>query len=892
MPEVNTCHCCDGLSVQVPMRIENRPGLDAIAYRVGTHPQFNQSLLARLSLSGQKSLTALTTRDKNDFSIGLLDAWSVVADVLSFYQERIANESYLGTATERFSILEMARMIGYELNPGVAATAFMAFTLDDTPGALGPVLTAKDSTNLLQGLPPITLEKGIKIQSVPGPDEKPQTFETVTEIEARAEWNAIKPRLTQPQVPINKTMVLFKGTTLNIKDGEMLMMRIKGEAQPGWYKVRKITIDNDTKTTRADLTATAVIPKYSLMPLIFTGVYTNFVSAQPTILLQSTVNMLKGHTWRESDFSAIVKTNKWSGFEVYQSVNKAPALTITSEEGVFAFRKKLQVFGYNAPKKVRYDANNKLLDPIFWREWRHKEKKGFLYVDGAHEEIVAGSEVVVEASRNNASTQRFYTVKNAWISTRTDYLISGKTTVIELDPSEEWWGGGTSLSAMRTITVYAQSEKLELAELPIEEVVEGNALELDRYYPGLKKDQLVIISGERSDLNGVVSSEVVTLKDVAVQNAFTILGFKELTYKYKRKTVRINANVAQATHGETVEEILGSGNAVIPFQQFKLRQPPLTYTSAATDSGNATTLEIRVNDILWKEVTYFLDHGPDERIYITRLDNEGKTTVIFGDGITGARLPTGAENIKAKYRKGIGTGGVVKANQLSQLMTMPLGVKSAVNPTAAAGAEDPEKLEDARTNAPMTVLTLGRVVSLQDYEDFARTFAGIGKALATWTWKQRRRHVYITVAGTAGADVEEELRNKLLTAINNAGNERMAITLESYRPAFFQVVANIKPYNAYLPNKVLGTIEQRLRDEFSFDKRKFGQPVTFSEVVACIQNTEGVIAVDIDYLYRSDQSQNLHYLLPSAMPGSVDDSVTAAELLTLDARPVDLKLIS
>jgi len=190
------------------------------------------------------------------------------------------------------------------------------------------------------------------------------------------------------------------------------------------------------------------------------------------------------------------------------------------------------------------------------------------------------------------------------------------------------------------------------------------------------------------------------------------------------------------------------------------------------------------------------------------------------------------------------------------------------------------------------VLTLGRIVSLQDYEDFARTFAGIGKSLATWTWKDRRRHVYITVAGTNGATVEEDLRDTLLTAINNAGNERMAITLETYIPAFFQVVANIQPDEAYLPETVLSSIEERLRLEFSFEKRRFGQPVSFSEVVACIQNTEGVIAVDIDYLFRSEQSQSLNYLLPSAMPGSFNDAVTAAELLTLDARPVELKIIS
>ena len=52
-----------------------------------------------------------------------------------------------------------------------------------------------------------------------------------------------------------------------------------------------------------------------------------------------------------------------------------------------------------------------------------------------------------------------------------------------------------------------------------------------------------------------------------------------------------------------------------------------------------------------------------------------KTTVQFGDGVTGARLPTGQENVRAIYRKGIGLEGLVKAEQLSLLMTRPLGVK-------------------------------------------------------------------------------------------------------------------------------------------------------------------------------------------------------------------------
>src|SRR3712207_4233645 len=126
-------------------------------------------MLARLSSSREGALRAFRTRDDEDFAIALLDAWATVADVLTFYQERIANESYLRTATERVSLLHLARLIGYELRPGVAAGTFLAFTLEDAPGSPGEV----------------TLDVGTRVQSLPGPGEQPQTFETVEQIEAR-----------------------------------------------------------------------------------------------------------------------------------------------------------------------------------------------------------------------------------------------------------------------------------------------------------------------------------------------------------------------------------------------------------------------------------------------------------------------------------------------------------------------------------------------------------------------------------------------------------------------------------------------------------------------------------------------------------------------------------
>jgi hypothetical protein len=241
--QLDTCHCCEGLTAQTPATVTNRAGLSAIAYRVGTHSEFKKSMLAALSDVNRPALQNLKTRDDDDFSIALLDAAATMADVLTFYQERIANESYLRTATERRSLLELARLIGYELRPGVAASTFLAFTMDETPGA--PLET--------------TVNIGTKVQSVPGPDEKPQTFETVEKITARVEWNALRPQTTQTFVPkFGDTHVYLKGTATNLKPGDAILLvgpeREADSDSERWdfRRVTKVTPDFDANRTRLD----------------------------------------------------------------------------------------------------------------------------------------------------------------------------------------------------------------------------------------------------------------------------------------------------------------------------------------------------------------------------------------------------------------------------------------------------------------------------------------------------------------------------------------------------------------------------------------------------------------------------------------------------------------
>jgi len=929
--KLDVCGCCEGIKALTPASVENRPGLTAIAYRVGTHASFK--LTMKSSLSKQPALSKLTTRDDDDPSIALLDAWATVADGLTFYQERIANEGYLRTATERRSILELASLIGYELHPGVAASTYLAFMLDETPGAP----------------PEATIGVGNKVQSVPGQDELPQVFETVEEIEAKVEWNALKPLLKKThEFGRSTTRLYLKGTDTQLQPGDViLLVGEKREQNPSSKRWDFRILQSVTPDNKKD---------YTLV------------------------------TWEE-DLG-----------------HKIPSIEPADNPKVYAFRRRSALFGYNAPdwfaisgtlrkaylmKAGKDTSNYDVDDPSTWgANWPSSIFKiqtvaiNLIDLDAAYPGILKDSWIVL-AKPNYVE---LYKAVEVDLDSRTDFSLTSKTTRIKLDTNKhlDWFG-------LRETVVFAQSEQIKLAKEPVTTPVFGDKIVIDRIKDDLDQGRTLIINGRRlkyikvaerthvakvgedeitekedklflvsangpqpaalesgdvlkvedspewtpqgfikwhltneqgisgfviaepddfepeqekeedssaaqlslADENNCLVSEVVTLERAEENSEFTTLVLKTtLRNVYLRDTVSINANVANATHGETVNEILGSGDASQSFQRFTLRQPPLTYVSASTPSGTETTLEVRVNDLLWHEVPAFFGHGPDERIYVTQIDDEGKTTLLFGDGKTGARLPTGQENIKAKYRKGIGLSGLVKVNQLSQLMTRPLGVKGVTNPLAATGADDPEEREKARQNAPFTVLTLDRIVSLQDYEDFTRAFAGIGKVQATLLWNGERKMVHLTVAAADGGDVDEtsDLYKNLIAGIDGARHQDQQVRVDSYQPITFNVKARVRVNSDYVVQDVLAVVSDALQEAFSFDMRNFGQAITPSEVLAVMQKVKGVVAVDLDELNGQDpfDKPNFRLLADIAHWDNNNENIEAAEMLTINPEGIVL----
>jgi predicted phage baseplate assembly protein len=1125
-----TCGCCAGIEPVTPQPTANRPGLDALAYRVGTHATFLATMKARLSNicvgpegeicdgeggaeNGRYPLKALTTRAADDPAIALLDGWATVGDVLTFYQERIANEGYLRPATERRSILELARLVGYRLRLGVASSVYLAFTLDNDQRTEIPA--------------------GTRAQSLPGPDELPQPFETAEPLPARAEWNALKPRQTRAQ-PVDDRFwsssalpdLYVEGVNTGLKANDPLLFVLGLAAnQQRVQRIQQVEPDtaaNHTKVTLQtvaapveapfvrveirpfvdhylDLEARGIAPDRAMTERVMAVLHTladdieacttnrqtrqvlnraltalrkeyaiaaegQYRRLQPWVggMVEELNELVEGQPMRRrrgtavgnlrelpgrngengqkrpsalaglySFLPAVAKAaslqpaNQWQlsrsaasayatdgdiaprlltalhpelGNVLYQAWRQLPLTEATGGQ-VFSFGTRASVYGHNtAPSEtisiravfetpqIDISSSSTIGSASFYRlrltftigghsltypapgepalpltEDEHEisfpdagetitllitpDQKGLirlqfffanrpltadgvtdtnsmlnlsaggsnpttlrverlgnqydsgpefiirgdingrpnalteqadvLWLDAVYEGIAPGSWVVVERPSlgdSNAPQTIIAQVTAVSDQSRADYGLPGlKSTRLTL--SRDWFNPEQDgFEVIRGTAVYVQSEELPLAKAPIDPVKEavcGQEIDLDGLYDGLESGRWLIVSGERTDIrpneetdaiSGITATELVMLGGVEQvydanlpgETAHTRLHLaNELAYCYKRDSVTIYGNVIKATHGETRREVLGSGAGSRAWQQFVLKKPPLTYLSASNPSGAESTLTVRVNDVRWQEADNHFILTPHDKAYTIEQDNEGQTTITFGDGRYGSRLPSGEENVTAVYRSGIGREGNVKAGQISLLATRPLGVKEVVNPQPATGGASAESRDQARRNAPLAVMALDRLISVQDYADFARTFAGIGKASATRLSDGQRQLVHLTIAGAEdipiadSSDLYRNLRHALHLA---SGDPHLPLQLAVRELLLLIIVAGVRIHPDYLWEKVAPQIRQALLDTFSFERRALGQDVTLSEVVSTIQRVPGVVYVDVDLL--------------------------------------------
>jgi Baseplate J-like protein len=878
-----TCGCCAGTSVQTPRGEANPPGLPAIGYRTGTWATFRESMLARLSSADYPALAPLTTRSDDDFSVALLDATAVVLDILTFYQERLANESYLRTAIQLDSLAQLSRLIGYQPGPGVAASTYLAFTIKAATG-----LPTDPTRNA------IIIPAGTHVQSVPAQGQTPQSFETSNDILAKADWNAMPVLTGGPWRPKRgDTSVYLSGTATQLQPGGLILVvgdeRVGDPASELW-DVRAVTSVQTDATRQRTLvewseglgepgTPSSQNPK--LYAFRQHAAFFGYNAVDPRLLDPQTLAGLV-----------------------------SAGLVDTSDEWIF---------GVDHATGAKFAS------------------EGIVDFDAVYPKLTPGGWLVLiapdaQTSRTPSGFVRLYQIDAVTAIARSDYALSAKITRVATDTDAQL---ASYFDSTRSTLVATQSEELPAAEQPLDHPLYGTFLDLAIIRSDLAGVSAVAVTGKsqkltvnadaaglmfapddasdpvplhRGDIisvlqppsflasdgsipdwrtatgqltlivaddqgrsgtvqaalsdftlaaaagNDPVVREYALVKGVSVVSEpfphTRILLSSPLLNCYDRATAAVNANVGPATAGRSVSEILGSGSAATPNQVFNLAQSPLTYVQALTPSGRASTLQARADGVAWTEVPSLYGQRPGDRAFTVSDLPGGKAEVRFGDNVEGATLTTGDHNVQASYRVGLGAGGNVTAGAITTLVDRPLGVGGVVNPLAATGGQDADSVADVRANAPTTVLTLGRAVSIVDYENFAASFAGIAKAAAFWIPAGAYRGVFITVAGAGGAALppgNPTLAN-LVAALQSYGNPTAAIYAQSFLETTFRLSADIRCDPDRDPTAVEASVRRLLTGTYNFASRSFGEGVSDDEIAALIQGIPGVTAVNVTKL--------------------------------------------
>lgn len=930
----------------------NRPGLPALSYRIGVHQQFLDAMSARLPRAGDTGsiLAALTTREPDDPSIALLDAWAVVADVLTFYQERIANEGFLRTATEQDSLVRLGRLVGHRPRPALAAATHLAYSLDAGTSCVVPA--------------------GAQVRSEPEPGELPVVFETAQDLTARSEWNRLPVRTCEPaalaaELAVTTASVAVEGLQHAVRPGDRLLFvypdarlnvtRVVRNAEPdpaSGRTVLRLRVQDATEQLNTAVDALEEDMEESARRASTRGPFEELLALvrdvkerteelrDPDTLAARIDRRLRRLHERLTDLGEGVDADAFAerasvrlatvqhavrrmaeepprtasalaqalqhdlgspGRPVLRAVQPllralapgepAPRTAPTLSAALGAGSDGLpRLLAGNRPGLTSslYQALTAVSVPVATRPIVQRLRitaaplgasvpdddrvrrllraavrsqpdgttplaADVLLLDAVHEEIEPGSWIAVHVmGRARTRVVQVTEVGRLSVANSQDAV-----RVTRLRLAEPWTEDCDDIAARRATTVWAAGEPLDLAATTDPTDVDGNALTLDGMFEGLAPGRLLVVSGERTDVlpgagSGVPGCELAVL--AGVRHSFTdrvcttLLLTAPLAHRYRRDTVVVHGNVVPATAGETVTEVLGSGDSGRAGQVLPLRHSPLVSLPSETAEGSKEALTVRVDDVAWQRTVDLRESGPVAQVFQLRTGPDGKAAVEFGDGLHGARPASGTENITVRYRVGGGRAGNVAAGRISQVVSRPPGVGGVMNPLPATGGADADGPGRLRRAIPLRLATFDRLVSVRDYESFARAFTGVGKAVAQRCTDEGRSLLHVTVAAVDDASLgaSSSLLAGLRTAFRRYGDPRMPVRVEPCERVRLVLLLGIRTAPGHLPEKVEAQVRGALATRLGFAQATLAHPVYLSAVIATAHGVAGVDFVHVD----------------------------------------------
>jgi hypothetical protein len=798
---------CDGAKLAPPV---NLPGLPHVAYRVGTYAAFRSAVLS--SLAGEQTLSVeqtpsvdsvpvWRTSGAGDLAVMIAEWFAYIADVLTFYNERIANQDYVRTADLPESVAHLIAILGYRPRPAIGAT-----------GLLAALVTAGQSA---------TLPAALQFQSKPAPGQSPQTFELhpAVSIGPPDQIPAIPPPVLLAPVPPQPTWKYLIGE-LHGREYGMVRDFLTEAASSGGSQTRQLvrrkaltggaidsaivsrTDDDYTLLLRgavdgidpgASLRLTPRDPSNDPMLAIVTRAT---IAPAPAGGQQTTLTITLYGTPPNGLTAALARLEQANQNSMLWTLPGPAAINAARDHvHLSSVVRQIHAGDWVLFTQPSLDPSQPSLDPFLVQVVAAVENIRYLTSGSGSSqiEIPIPHTILTLATALPSGFDVDAVVNFGWVSVGT--LLD--------QPFSTWSGTPTTLVASG-----AQTFPLGLS------------------YPILLQDSAGVGIATTGSSNDGTSLLLGQLPDPVppLQPPLTILP-----------------NVLQVSRGKTVaKEVLGSGDATNPAQSFKLQQSPVTYLQQG--ATYASTINLTVGGQPWKEVASFYGQPADATVFVTSEDDAGFTHVTFGDGVNGARLPTGVNNVVATYRIGAGAAAP-PAGKLTIIGQSYPGLRAVLNPLEVGGGADAAPSDQVKSYAPRSVLAFGRAVSVFDYEAIAALTPGVTRASAVWAWNDAAQRTMVTVY--VGDDAAAATAAS--TALAQAGDPNRPVQVVQATPVPIALSLTLTTVAGMDTSTISANVITALADSqaglFGTAQLAIGQPVFDSQIEAAVLAVHGAVAI-------------------------------------------------
>jgi hypothetical protein len=793
------------------------------------------------SIDAAPELSAWTHRDADDPGIALVQGAALLGDILSFYQEHYANEAFLRTAAWRESVAELVRLTGYRLAPGIGGRATLAFEA--------------------RGTTPVTIRQGFAVKAELRDVATPADFQTDAELVAwphLGRFNLYRPRVYAATIAAGATTfeVASVGGASNsaalaafeLKVGDRLLLQ---PPEPAW------TTSGSTLTTQQAPQVVKVKKITRLLGRLIVEIDASILHAWTQPVAAYRVNRTFRHVGHNAPGSTVTNRTDSSG-------------TITgARESDTEFERHI-VINHVCPRT----SSSLDLPPAL------------IPLDSEVQDLQPGTRVVVQTlvRRDNDSTRVALSVvrRVTAIEARTIGFgnLNGPSTLLTLNlPLLRRAMANSPLSDVRHYRVHeVTSPRLTLR--PVSSPQSGafaNGTNALRYWGTatavreIAGRRLYLSHGDGRTLELVCTNQatdfVTPSPDVSKMWPLTFdrppSPFVRRDFDEATPAVTVFGNLVDASQGKAEREaVLGNGDNRQTWQTFPLPKSPLTYFLSANGiPPQAPELEIWVNDRLWTRVDAFYGHGPAEQIYIVREDADGRSFVQFGDGETGSRLPSGLKNVVAIYRSGVGAHGPIEPGATPSASERPPGFDKVTLAGIVSGGAEREDGEKAREAAPGKEQSLGRLVSIRDYETETISVPGVVTAAAAWDLHAGVPAVILRVLLEAGREAEfSDVRATLAHAQRCHGPDRFPLIVQQALLRYTFVDVSYARDLTYRQEEVesdlraalglVGRADDERTGLFGLRARRLGEREYASRIEGRLQNVPGVLWCEVTALGR------------------------------------------